>query len=150
MSQQQGGIDPSAISPEQFAEMIANASDDEIVGAIGAVGVEPTLDRVFQGFEERFQADKAQDVQADIQFVVTADGTEHPYVVSINNGTCTTTRGKADDPKTALTTDLVSFLKLVTGNAQGVQLFMTGKLKISGDIMFSQRLMTFFQPPRVG
>jgi putative sterol carrier protein len=39
-------------------------------------------------------------------------------------------------------------VKLVTNNAQGVQLFMTGKLKVGGDLMFSQRIMTFFQPPK--
>jgi putative sterol carrier protein len=149
MAEQQG-IDPSAISPEEFAQMISTASDDEIVGAIHAVGTEPTLDRVFQGFEERFQPDKAKDVQADVQFIVKDADEEHPYLVSINQGSCVTKRAQADDPKTTLTTDLLSFLKLVTGNAQGVQLFMTGKLKISGDLMFSQRLMTFFDAPQAG
>jgi putative sterol carrier protein len=141
-------IDPTAVSPEQFAEMIANASDEDIESAIHTVGTEPTLDRVFQGFEERFQPDKAAGVQADVQFVIKDGGEEHPYLVSVNEGSCVTKRAQADDPKTTLTMDLVPFLKLVTGNAQGVQLFMTGKLKISGDLMFSQRLMTFFETPK--
>jgi putative sterol carrier protein len=140
-------IDPTAISPEQFAEMISNASDQEIVDAIHTVGTEPTLDRVFQGFEERFQPDKAAGVEAEVMFVVKDGSEEHPYTVAVKDGTCSATRGQSAAPKTTLTTDLVSFLQLVTGNAQGVQLFMTGKLKIAGDLMFSQRLMSFFDAP---
>jgi putative sterol carrier protein len=142
-------FDPSVISPEQFAEMVAAATDDQqIAEAIHAVGTEPTLDRIFEGFEERFRPDKAEGVDAEIQFTITDDGTDHAYVVAVRDGTCTANRGTASSPKTALSTDLVSFVKLVTGQADGVQLFMTRKLKVSGDLMFSQRIMTFFEAPR--
>jgi putative sterol carrier protein len=47
-----------------------------------------------------------------------------------------------------LTADLVPFVKLVTGEAQGPALFMSGKLKVSGDLMFSTRIMTFFDQPK--
>jgi putative sterol carrier protein len=46
-----------------------------------------------------------------------------------------------------LTSGLVPFIKLVTGEAQGPQLFMAGKLKVSGDLMFSTRIMSFFDQP---
>jgi hypothetical protein len=32
--------------------------------------------------------------------------------------------------------------------AQGPQLFMAGKLKVSGDLMFSTRIMSFFDQPK--
>ena len=146
MSDQEFSVDQ--ISPEQFAELVANASDDQIEEAIHAAGTKETLNRIFDNFPERFQPDKAQGVDADIQFVVTDQGQEFPHLVSVRNGTCTTEERAADDPKVTLTTDLVSFVKLITGQAQGVQLFMTGKLKVSGDLMFSQRIMTFFEPAK--
>jgi putative sterol carrier protein len=46
-----------------------------------------------------------------------------------------------------LGTDVVSFAKLMAGKAQGPQLYMTGKLKIQGDLMLAQRMTTFFAPP---
>ena len=52
----------------------------------------------------------------------------------------------ADSPKVTLTTYVVSFGKLMAGKAQGPQLYMTGKLKIQGDLMLAQRATTFFRP----
>jgi putative sterol carrier protein len=146
MSDQEFSVDQ--ISPEQFAELVSNASDEQIEEAIHAAGTKETLNRIFDNFPARFQPDKAQGVDADIQFVVTDQGEEFPHVVSVHNGTCTTEEKAATDPKVTLTTDLLSFVKLITGQAQGVQLFMTGKLKVSGDLMFSQRIMTFFEPAK--
>ena len=112
------------------------------------MGTKDTLNRIFDNFPERFQPAKAQGVDAEIQFVVTDQGEEFPHVVTVKDGTCTTEEKAATDPKVTLTTDLLSFVKLITGQAQGVQLFMTGKLKVSGDLMFSQRIMTFFEPAK--
>jgi putative sterol carrier protein len=145
MAEQQ--VDLTEVTPDQFAELIAQSSDQEIAETIHAVGTGQTLTRIFEGFKERFRADKAQGVDEDVQFVVTDAGEEHPYSVSIKDGSCTTKEGRVDDPKTTLTTDLVSFCKLIAGQADGVRLFMSGKLKVSGDLMFAQRIMTFFDRP---
>ncbi|MFN2594397.1 MAG: SCP2 sterol-binding domain-containing protein [Actinomycetota bacterium] len=141
-------IDPTAVSPEEFAGLVKNATDEQIEEVIHAVGTRPTLDRIFDGFQERFNPDKAQGVEAEVQFTVKDGGEEFPHVVAVKDQTCQTRSGASDNPKTTITTDLISFVKLVTGNAQGVQLFMTGKLKVSGDLMFSQRVMTLFDPPK--
>jgi putative sterol carrier protein len=139
-----------AVTPEQFAELVAGASDEDIEKVIHDVGTKETLDRVFQGFEERFVPSKAEGVTADVLFVLKDGDQEHPYTVSIADGKCETKSGAAADPKTSLTTDVVSFVKLVTGKEDGVRLFMGGKLKISGDLMFAQRIMTFFDQPKAG
>jgi putative sterol carrier protein len=44
----------------------------------------------------------------------------------------------------------VEFLKLAGGKASGPVLFMTGKLKLEGDVMLASRLTTFFRIPRAG
>jgi putative sterol carrier protein len=136
--------DLSSISPEEFARMVAEATDDQIAQAVHAVGTEPTLNRVFEGMQNRFVPERAQGVEAEIQFVVKDDGDEHAYVVSIQDGACAVARTLAEHPKVALTTDLISFLKMVAGKVGGPQLFMTGKLKISGDLFFATRIMGFF------
>jgi putative sterol carrier protein len=139
-----------AVTPEQFAELVAGASDDEIEKVIHDVGTKGTLDRIFKGFEERFVPSKAEGVTADVLFTLKDGDQEFPYTVSIADGRCETKDEAASDPKTTLTTDVVSFVKLVTGKEDGVRLFMGGKLKISGDLMFAQRIMTFFDQPKAG
>jgi hypothetical protein len=88
-------IDPGAVSAEQFAQMGAGSSDKDIEGVIRQVGTKRTLDRIFQGFVERFVPDRAGGVDADIQWVVRDAGEEQPYVVGIHNGACTAGSGKA-------------------------------------------------------
>lgn len=142
------GIDPTSVTPEEFAQLVASADDDQIVDAFHAVGTGEVLDRIFKGMQERFVPAKAEGVDAGIQWNVTDDGTEHSYVISIRDGACTIAKGSSENPKVALTTDVVSFSKLITGQAQGPQLFMSGKLKVTGDIMFSQRITGFFATPQ--
>lgn len=142
------GIDPTTVTPEEFAQLVANADDDQIAEAFRSVGTEKVLDRIFEGMQERFVPEKAQGVDADIQWIVTDDGVEHIYITAIRDGSCTVSKSASEDPKVALKTDVVSFSKLITGQAQGPQLFMGGKLKVSGDLMFSQRITGFFATPQ--
>jgi len=46
-----------------------------------------------------------------------------------------------------LSTDSESFTALMTGKAQGPTLYMSGKLRIQGDLMLAQRMGSFFQAP---
>ncbi|MBW3665457.1 MAG: SCP2 sterol-binding domain-containing protein [Actinobacteria bacterium] len=42
---------------------------------------------------------------------------------------------------------MVSFSKPVTGQAGGPALFMTGELRVSGDLLFAQQILRFFDQP---
>jgi putative sterol carrier protein len=141
------GIDPQNVTPEEFAGLVANADDQQIVDVVHEVGTTNVLDRIFEGMQESFRADKAQGVEAKIQFRVSDDGSEHAHGVTISGGTCRAEQGELDDPRVTIATDVLNFAKLVTGRAQGPQLFMAGKLKISGDLMFSAQVMNFFDRP---
>ena len=39
---------------------------------------------------------------------------------------------------------LPDFLRFLTGQLDGMQAFMTGKLKLSGDMMFAQSMQAWF------
>ena len=123
---------------------LTEGSDDEIAQKIDDAGAEQVLDAVFSGLQERFQPDRASGVDAQVQWLVSAGGDEHPYVITIKDGTCAAERGRAESPRVTLATDAVSFAKLMGGKAPGPQLYMTGKLKIQGDLMLAQRMTTFF------
>jgi len=126
---------------------LSEGSDGDIADRIHAAGTEEVLAGVFGGLPERFQPDKASGVDAAVQWVVTDDGNEHAYVVAVKDGSCTTEAGRAESPRVRVTTDAVSFVKMMAGKAAGPQLYMTGKLKLQGDMMLAQRMATFFAPP---
>jgi putative sterol carrier protein len=125
---------------------LTEGSDDEIAEKIRGAGTQQVLDSVFQNMQERFKPEAASGVDAVIQWVVSDSGEEHPYAVTISNGTCTAERTKAEAPRVTLSTDVASFAKLMIGKTQGPQLYMGGKLKIQGDLMLAQRMATFFAP----
>jgi putative sterol carrier protein len=52
------------------------------------------------------------------------------------------------EPSVTLKLGAVPFLKLVTGNADGPSLFLSGKLKIEGDLILAARLPGLFEIPR--
>jgi putative sterol carrier protein len=147
MAAEEGKVDVSAITPEQFAQMVKGASDEQIEDVVHGIGTDRTLQRIFAGFEDRFLPERAQGVDADIQFVVRDQGQEIPWVVAIHDGTCAASAGQADEAKVTLTSDLVPFTRMVAGQEDGTRLFMTGKLKVSGDLLFATRIMGFFERP---
>jgi putative sterol carrier protein len=67
--------------------------------------------------------------------------------MTIGGATCSVERGRADQPTVTLTTDTLSFAKLVTGKREGVHLFMLGRLRISGALPLAVRLNGFFDRP---
>ncbi len=137
-------IDLSGMVEEQTAEALKAASDEQVLEGFRAVGVKDALDQTFNTMQEHFLPDKAEGVSADVQWVVTDQGEEFPYTASIADGKCAITASKAASPRVSLTMDLVTFVRLIMGQAQGPQLFMTGKLKVGGDLMFAQRVAGFF------
>jgi putative sterol carrier protein len=125
---------------------LTEGSDDEVAGKIRAAGTDQVLEEVFAGMEERFQPDRAAGVDAQVQWVVTDAGEEHPYVLTVKDGTCQAEPGRAEGARVTASTDLASFAKLMAGKVPGPALYMGGKLQIQGDLMLAQRMTTFFAP----
>jgi len=132
------------MTPEEFMNFVKTASDQDIKAQVQAAGVDQVLDGMFQAMQEHFLPDKAQGVDAVIQYVVTEGGREYGYTLAIKDGKCALQKEKVGNAKVTLTMDLVSFLKLMCGAADGMTLYMSGKLGVGGDLFFSQRIAGFF------
>jgi putative sterol carrier protein len=135
------------LTAEEFAQLVWAATDQQIEEGIRAAGTTEVLDRIFAEMADRFRPERAAGVDAVAQWVVTDRDQEHPYRMTIGGGTCSVERGRADQPTVTLTTDTVSFAKLVAGKREGVQLFMLGRLRISGALPLAVRLNGFFDRP---
>ena len=141
-------IDASDFSSLKTA--VEEKSNDELVSAIQQQegGVDGVLDKVFAGMSESFNSEKAAGQQAVVQYELSAPDGTHEYAMRIADGRCEIERGRAESPRVTIRMALGDFLRLITGGANGMQLFMTGKLKVAGDLFFAQTYQSWFDRPQ--
>src|SRR5437867_8877919 len=120
-------------------------SDEDITRGVEDRVVEGVLDEVFQGMTEAFLPDKAAGQSAVVQYDVTVAGEPHTYQLNIAGGRCEVVKGRADTPQVTLTLALPDFLRLVAGKLPPVQAFMSGKLKLQGDMMIATAMQGWFR-----
>ena len=104
----------------------------------------PTVNETFQAMPGKFRADKAAGVSATIQYDITGDqgGTWHAV---IKDGACTVNPGAAANPNLTLTMASQDWLDMVAGKLPGQQAFMSGKLKLKGDMGLAMKVGSLFQ-----
>jgi putative sterol carrier protein len=101
---------------------------------------------IFDGMAGSFQPDKAAGVNAVIQYDITGDG-GGTWHAAIADGTCSVNEGAHDAPKMTITIDAQDWIDMISGSLDGQQAFMTGKLKIKGDMSLAMKMGQFFAPP---
>ncbi len=72
-----------------------------------------------------------------------------PYEIQINDGTCDIQQGENADADVVLTTSDEVFIELITGKIAGAMAFMSGKLKIDGDIMLAKEISDYFDASKL-
>jgi len=92
-----------------------------------------------------FLPEKAQGVNATIHFKFT--GAEAgDWNAKIADGKCDVAQGAPSGAATmTLTADSEDYVKLFTGELDGMQAFMQGKLKLGGDLNLAMKLMQMFK-----
>ena len=140
-----GMSDQIQADPAQLAEATKGMSDEELAQAIKDIGVDQTLKNIFNGMQESFVPDRAQGVDSVVQYDITTDDGTKSYSVKISNGTCTATEGTTDDPRLTIQIGLVDFVRLIFNQVQGPQLFMGGKMKLKGDMMWAMQMQNYFK-----
>jgi 3-hydroxyacyl-CoA dehydrogenase/3a,7a,12a-trihydroxy-5b-cholest-24-enoyl-CoA hydratase len=73
-------------------------------------------------------------------FVFKLTNPESTWTVDVKNGKGAVTAGAVDKPDTTLELADADFLDMTSGKADPMKLYMGGKLKITGDVMASQKL----------
>jgi putative sterol carrier protein len=54
-------------------------------------------------------------------------------------------RGEHPSPRMTLTADSSDYVKIFTGELDGMQAFMQGKIKLAGDLNLAMKLMQMFK-----
>ena len=134
-----------ATTPEDLAALIKGLSDEEISAAVSAAGVDVVLERIFATTESMFRPDRAEGQDGVVQWEVDDGSSTCVYHAIIEGGTCRAVAGPADTPTATLSFTLANFVRFMAGEMNGIQAFMTGKVRISGDVMYAQRSESFFR-----
>jgi putative sterol carrier protein len=135
----------------QLAAMVGQVSDQQLAEAMSdPEGRKLVLGEVFKRMGDHVQAGQLEGVDAVVHFKITdapGGGTDVYEVVIRDGGVQVGDEPTGENPRVTLTMAPVPFLKLVTGQQSGPVMFMTGKLKLEGDVMFASRLTSFFRIP---
>lgn len=95
------------------------------------------LDRLPAAFQPEAAGGKDYTIQLNIST---------PAYAVIRGGACTVSLGQAPSSDVALTLSDQDFVELMQGRLNRVAAFMSGQLKVSGDLLLAQRLSNFFDP----
>jgi putative sterol carrier protein len=81
---------------------------------------------------------------AKVQNVVTAPDGEKKYYFKVENGQAEVATGEISDAEATLSTDYETSTALSKGELNGTAAYMSGKLKINGDLMKLMQLQGMF------
>ena len=141
--------DLAAVSAEDFAALVANASDEQLAEAMQGPQRDVVLPEIFARMAEHLDPNKAKGHDAIVHFQILdhPDGGYDEFELVVYDGVCEVSQTPTGNPRVTLKVEPVAFLKLITNQASGPGLFMTGKLKIEGDLMYAPQIASLFRVP---
>ncbi|SBS28530.1 SCP-2 sterol transfer family protein [Marinomonas aquimarina] len=100
-----------------------------------------TAKDIFDTMINRFDPIAASEMDAIFQFEL--DDAE-PYFVTISDGSAVAEQGEHDDATVTLGMDTATLSEVMTGELDGMQAFMQGRIRADGDIMLATKLTQIF------
>jgi putative sterol carrier protein len=142
--------DFSNLDPAKFAQLVKNASDQQLNEVMSSDVRGKVLDEIFRRMPSLFRPDRAGNTNAVIHWTITGrpDGGADTYEIVIADATCKLSESADQEPKLALTMGPADFLKITSGNGNPVMMFMTGKLKAKGDLGLAANIANLFNIPK--
>ena len=138
------------VDPKQFAQIVKTTPDAQLAAALEGPDRKKILDAIFNRMPDTFRSDRAGSTNAVIHWIITGGPSGgDTYEVRIADAKCEVTdTPTTDSPKLAVTVAPVDFVKVVSGNANPVMMFMTGKLKAKGDLALAANVANLFDLPK--
>jgi putative sterol carrier protein len=103
-----------------------------------------TVKETFDLMPTKFKSANAGGVNKTIQYDISGDGGGTWHAV-IKDGTCTVNPGAASAPDLTVTMASSDWLDMIGGKLNGQMAFMSGKLKLKGDMGLAMKLGSLFQ-----
>jgi putative sterol carrier protein len=104
-----------------------------------------TISELMEKMPSAFIPEKAQGVDAVIHFKFTGEEAGE-WNAAIKDGKVDVAQGiPRKQPNMTLTADSNDYVKIITGEMDGMQAFMQGKIKLAGDLNLAMKLMQMFK-----
>lgn len=142
--------DFASLDPQQLAKLVKSTPDSKIKEVLAGDHRGRVLDEIFGRMPSSFRSERAGSTNAVIHWNVggRADGGSDTYELVIADGACTLSPTPQHQPKLSLTLGSVEFIKVISGTANPMMMFMTGKLKAKGDLGLAANIANLFTIPK--
>ena len=98
---------------------------------------------IFANISERFDVEKAKDLELTVAFNLTGDNGGQ-WAVQVANGTAKVVEGEVDDPTATIKMDGDDYVKMTKGELNPMMAFMSGKVKVDGDLNSVMKFQSLF------
>lgn len=105
-----------------------------------------TAKEILEAMPGQLDANAAKGVNATIQFNLSGDGGGQWYI-TIKDGTASTSEGTAPSANMTMSMAAQDYADMTLGKLNPQMAFMSGKLKISGDMGLAMKMQTLFKRP---
>src|SRR5438309_9808545 len=105
-----------------------------------------TPDQVFQEMPNYFQSEKAGTTKGNVQFDLSGDK-GGKWWIKIADGRAEAGPGEVESPNLTLIADAGDYVKIAMGQMDPTAAFMSGKLKVKGDMGLAMKFATLFRRP---
>lgn len=102
---------------------------------------EITVSRVIEKLASRFLPDNSKGINTTYQFLI--DDAEDFYF-TIADQTLDVAKGEHDDPDITLILNSETFIRVVSGEQDGMSAFLKGQLRAEGNVMLATKLGKYF------
>ena len=109
-------------------------------------GTAEAVKEIFNQMSANLNADAAKGMNSVIQFNLSGDGGGNYHVV-IKDGACSVNEGSHASPNMTMSMAAQDYVDMITGKLNGQMAFMSGKLKIAGDMGLAMKMQSLFKRP---
>lgn len=145
-------FDLSKVDPARFASLVAAASRAQLESVVAERPLrERILAEIFARMGAHIRPDRARDLHAVVHWRLSGglgEGGYERYETVIAHGSCTVSREMRSSPRVTITIAPPDFFRLITHQATPAVLFVTGRIKVKGDLAFAAGLIGFFDLPK--
>jgi len=98
---------------------------------------------LFKQMPSVFDAEKAGEMDATVQFYLSGEGGGEWYAV-VADGACKVEEGAADSPTATIRMEASDYAALVAGELNAMAAFMQQKIRVEGDLATVMKFQTLF------
>lgn len=102
-----------------------------------------TTAEIMAAMPSRFNAEEAGAMNATVMFELSGEG-GGVWNVTIADGECVVNEGPAEEPTATLKMEAADYVAMVTGELNAINAFMTGKVRVEGDLNTVMKFQSIF------